>query len=147
MGFLSSIFGDNRPKFKKNLDLSEIALNVLKYQMDERIQALKDVVFIALPIGSTVHDLKHRIHGLSHIPTNRIRLMLCGHVLSDQTIVPEEVFESQKKASTEEDIYRARLFLSMQPINEDGEEDADSVSSELSNDDDIPDAELEGDGT
>ena len=122
-----------RPKVPNDLILGELALNVMQHQGDSLMTALKPTLFITVPTEIKVKDLRFRVHGLTNIPTSRIRLMLCGEVLKDHEIVPDWAYEVTKKLHEDDDLYKARIFLSMCPPPENvEEEDEESVISEIS---------------
>ena len=134
MDALAELFGlSKRPKVPKDLILGELAINVQQHQGDPLMLALKPTVFVTVPTAMKVSDLRFRLHGLTSIPTNRIRLMLCGEVLKDYETVPDWAYEVTKKVHEDDDLYKARIFLSMSPVLEDEEkEEVESVVSELS---------------
>ncbi len=135
METLGALLGfPKRPQVPKGLKIGELAINVAQHQGDPLMQALNRTLFFALPTELKVKDLRHRVHGKTQIPTNRIRLMLCGEVLRDEELVPDWAFEVTKKLSEDDDLFRARIFLSMTPRIEDEAEksDEESVMSELS---------------
>lgn len=123
-----------KPQVPKGLTIGEVAINVAQHQGDPLMTALKPTLFFAVPTNLKVKDLRHRVHGLTNIPTNRIRLMLCGEVLRDEEMVPELAYEVTKKLSEDDDLFKPRIFLSMMPVIEEVEDksDEESVISELS---------------
>ena len=133
-GALADFFGlSNRPKIPKDLILGELIINVSQHQGDPLMTALKPTLFVTVPTTMKVYDLRIRIQGLTSIPINRIRLMLCGEVLKDHETVPDWAYEVTKKLHEDDDLYRARIFLSMSPALDDEEiEEVESVVSELS---------------
>ena len=134
MDLITDLLGiTKRPEIPKGLLMGELAINVAQHQGDPLMKALKPTLFFAVPTQMNVKDLRHRVHGMTHIPMNRIRLMLCGEVLKDHEMVPDWAFELTKKVSEDDDLFKARIFLSLLPIIEDDEPESDqSVLSELS---------------
>jgi hypothetical protein len=134
MDLITDLLGiTKRPEIPKGLLMGELAINVAQHQGDPLMKALKPTLFFAVPTQMNVKDLRHRVHGITHIPMNRIRLMLCGEVLKDHEMVPDWAFELTKKVSEDDDLFKARIFLSLLPIIEDDEPQSDeSVLSELS---------------
>jgi len=132
---LLAYFRNDRPQFKKqNQELGEVAIKVLKYQDFEPLKALKGTLYVAVPTLTTVGELKQRLFGITSIKKSKIRLMLCGSVLSDLDFLPEEVFEPTKKVLDEDDdLYRPRLYMSIKPTEgDDGDEDVKSEASDVS---------------
>lgn len=131
---LLAYFRDDRPKFKKkDQELGEVAIKVLKYQDHDQLNALKETLYVAVPTLSTVGELKQRLFGITSISKSKIRLMLCGSALSDLDFLPEEVFEPTKKVMDEDDdLYRPRLYMSIKPLEGGEEDDAKSEVSDVS---------------
>jgi hypothetical protein len=116
MQSLLKFFRNDRPNFKQeNQELSEIAVNVLKYQDNDDIKNLSSTLFFALPTLTTVGELKQRIYGSTGIHASKIRIMLCGAPLDNLDFLDPELFESSLKFNQEDDdLYRPRLFMSLQ---------------------------------
>ena len=131
---LVDLFGlSKRPKVPKDLILGELIINVQQHQGDPLMTALKPTLFVTVPTTMKVYDLRFRIHGLTSIPVSRIRLMLCGEVLKDHETVPDWAYEVTKKLHEDDDLYKARIFLSMSPAPDvEEKEEVQSVVSELS---------------
>jgi len=138
---LLAYFRDERPLFKKkNQELGEVAIKVLKYQDFEPLKDLKGTLYVAVPTLTTIGELKQRLFGITAIKKSSIRLMLCGSALSDLDFIPEEVFEPTKKSLDEdEDLYRPRLYMSIKPSSaasgegdEDDDKDDKSEASDVS---------------
>ncbi len=131
---LLSFFRDDRPKFKRpDAELREVAVRVLTYQDVEQLKKLKTTLYVTVPDFSTVGDLKQRLSAMTSIPKPQIRLMLCGTALSDNDPISPEVFEPTQKSKDEDDeLYRPRLYLSIQAADPIAEVDVQSEVSELS---------------
>ena len=68
MKTLLSFVKDNRPKFKtENQKLGEISVNILKYQEADVLDNLKPVLFLTIPMLTTVKELKERLFGQTSI--------------------------------------------------------------------------------
>jgi len=140
MNTLLKFFRDDRPKYKQapNVRLEEVAVNVLKHQDADALKGVKDVLFLAVSTLTTVAELKQRLYGQTSIHASKIRLMLCGQVLSNLDFLPPEVFESSRKARDEdEDLFRPRIFMSILQaadsslLEDTKDEDEGTVISEL----------------
>jgi len=120
-----------RVKLPKDVRLCEIRVNVLKYQTSEGLlEGVKDVLFLTIPVQYKVTALKEKIHGLTCVPYERIRLMFCGTVLSDADVVPEDAYELTTRVPDDEDVFRPHIFLTLSPVEE--EEKPPSEASEPS---------------
>ena len=128
-----------KPGLKKGLVLGEVAVTVLFYQADPVLSRLSGYgkgscvqLFIACANFSTTLELKRRIHGVTAIPVERMRLMLCGAVLRDEDRLPAEAFEQTQRTTDDADVFRARMFLSLLPLLEEPKpESIISVVSEV----------------
>lgn len=127
----------------KGLILGEVVVTVLLYQADPVLRHVSKgsgggsgkgrvQLHIACPNFSTALELKQRIHGMTAIPIERMRLMLCGTVLRDGDRLPTEAFEQTQRTTDDADVFRARMFLSLLPVlDEPKPESIISVLSEL----------------
>ena len=99
-----------RPILPKNLLLGEVVVNVLKFQAEINLfeNIKKNTLLFTVPTELMVHSLKHRIHGITHIPVDRIRLLFCGACLEDDEYVPFDAFEVTKLTTEDADIFRPR---------------------------------------
>ena len=119
---------------KKGTVLGEVSVQVLRYQAQETalLSGVSDRLHVTLPVGATVLQLKQRLHGMTNIPVVRIRLMFCGSVLEDGGAVPVDAFEETNKTSDDADVFRARMFLTLKPVEKEEETKPPSVASEPS---------------
>ena len=133
MDILRTLFS-KRPKLPQDLVLGELIINVLHYQGDVLIQNLPENLCITIPTDYSIKDLRLRVHGLTHIPIQRVRLMFCGEILKDADNVPLDAYESSTKVLEDDDLYRPRIFLSVYPVSIEVaiEEDTKSETSVIS---------------
>jgi len=110
--------------------LEEVTITVLKYQVDPLLSPLSEKLYVAIPVGAPVSQLKLRIQGATGIPLSLIRLMLCGSALEDSDPVPTDAFEVTRQTTDDAVVFRPRLFLTLKPALEDAR--PPSVVSEVS---------------
>lgn len=94
----------------------------------------KQTLHIACPYLATVKDLKTRISGLTRIPLPKIRLVFEGEVLQDDAVLPLQAFNTQVSAkNVVDDVFRCRLYLSIDASAGDGElPDVSDISQDSS---------------
>eukprot|EP01041_Mallomonas_annulata_P010770 gene10770-22495_t len=69
----------------------------------------KKTLHIACPYFCTVLELKCRIHGLTGIPQERMRLLFYGEVLQNDMVLPKDVFNKHvKEKHIVDDVFRCR---------------------------------------
>ena len=71
-------------------------------------------LFIPCCRGAEVLELKTKIAGKVSIPIDRMHLFYVGKRLLDDDELPEKVFEPTQNEDSDEDLFRPRLFLSIQ---------------------------------
>ncbi len=98
--------------FRKN-EIGELVVIVLDGEYSAEYE-LESHIILGCPMKVSTDDVKRRISGATSIPTDRIMLLFCGQVLSNNKAqVPLEAFELPDATDEDTSSYRPRLCMSI----------------------------------
>lgn len=96
-------------------------------EQGRRLLLGKKLLYVPCKANTEISELKRRIGGKLQLPPERIKLFYFGELLYDDDVIPLGSFESSADAESDEDIFKARIFLSIHYVlpkieDEEGEE-------------------------
>lgn len=123
--------------FHKRNEVGELVIIVLDGEFNSAFK-LQSHIILGCPSKMTMGDLKRRLFGVTGIPAERIMLLFCGQVLSNEKDpVPLEAFELSDAGDEDTNCFKARLCLSVLEaitvelhVDEDGSDDRGLVGPE-----------------
>lgn len=113
-----------------NSAIGELLIKVLECRGKD-IFDVEANILLSIKMNATVEQLKLRIHGASDVPIENILLIFCGSVLSEaKAHIPIDAFESTEKTDEDADIFRPRIFLYIQDIEQGNRADTNSIHNQ-----------------
>ena len=77
----------------------------------------KSILYIPCKADMHIDELKSKIGGKIKIPPERMKLFYAGKLLLDHDVIPISAFDDLTDAESDEDIFKARIFLSIKFID------------------------------
>ncbi len=99
------------PLTQKN---QEMATDFFWSEQGRRCVLGKKILYVPCRTNMEIRELRNRIGGKTKIPPERMTLFYVGKLLLDGDEIPFDVLDDLTDAASDEDIFKARIFLSIQ---------------------------------